>query len=116
MSVKKLFLLAVVFLAFSCKQDHEVPDNLLSKSEMVKLLIDIRIAEGKVNNLNLRSDSARSLFRIMEDAIFKAHEIDTATYKSSYQYYMLNPEEALSISDAVLDSLKLRQQRTNSVK
>ncbi len=114
--LKKVFLLAVIVLLGACKSDPEIPDNILSEPEMVQVLIDIRIAEGQVNGLSLNVDSANGLFHHLEKRIFEKYEIDSADYLDSYEYYMLNPQKFLRITDIVIDSLKVRQQRLNAPK
>jgi len=107
--VKKVFLLAVSFFVFSCSEKEEVPEWLLSEAQMVELLVDFRVAEGKVANLNIKNDSGAVVFKILERKVFEAHQIDTTIYKNSYQYYILHPEKAVGIFDAVLDSLNSMQ-------
>ncbi|MGW8121107.1 DUF4296 domain-containing protein [Roseivirga echinicomitans] len=113
--MKKLFLLAVSCLFFTCGSNEQVPEGLLTESQMVKLLVDIRVAEGKVTHLLLTPDSAQKVFNILERRIFEEHGIDTTAYKSSYQYYLLHPKLGGSIFTAAMDSLNIMKERvTNS--
>lgn len=112
--MKKLFLLAVSCLFFSCGKTEEVPEGLLSQEQMIELMIDIRIAEGEVVNLLLTKDSAQALFKTLEDKIFETHNVDTTYYKDSYQYYLLHPDEGAVIYSAVLDSLNLMKEKISS--
>lgn len=112
--MKKVFLLAVVSLLVGCKNEPEIPDYVLSEEKMVQLLIDFRLAEGKVNGLNMPSDSARGLMRYLESRILDEHEVDSMDYLKSYEYYMLNSQQYLRINDIVIDSLKVRLQRVTS--
>ena len=114
--LKKVFLLTVVVLLGACESAPEEPTNVLSEAKMVDIMIDVRIAEGQVNGLSLSQDSARGLYDYLENMIFETHEIDSAEYVQSYEYYMLNPMKMLRITDAVLDSLKVRQQRLTAPK
>ena len=109
--LKSLFLLTVLLLIGSCDSKPERPEDIMSESEMVEVLIDIRIAEGQVSGLTLTADSARVLFSYLEKDIFNKFQVDSAIYLKSYEYYMLHPEEFLRITDIVLDSLKVRRQR-----
>ena len=109
---KNIFVLMVLPLMISCSgSPQEIPKDILTEGQMVDLLIDIRIAEGKVGTLSLGSDSSRNLYRILEKKIFEDHGVDTATYIKSHQYYLLNPERAMNITGILIDSLKVRQQR-----
>ncbi len=112
--LKKVFLLAVIALLFGCKEEETIPENVLSEEEMVKVLIDIRIAEGQVNALSISPDSATNLFQYIENRIFEEHDVDTMAYLKSYEYYMLNSEKFLRINDIVIDSLKVRLKKVTS--
>jgi hypothetical protein len=109
--VKKVFLLAVTLIVFSCGENEKDPEWLLSESEMVELLLDFRLAEGRATNLGINEDSAVVVFKALERNVFKVHQVDSSVYKESYQYYILRPERAMVIFDAVLDSLNVIQKR-----
>jgi hypothetical protein len=113
--VKNVFLLAVLLLVFSCKSEEGFPEGILTESEMVDLLIDIRILEGKVSVLSVGRDSSRVLYEKLERDIFEKHEMDSLVYRRSYQYYLVRPELYLSVNDIVLDSLKIRQDRVGQI-
>ncbi|MCE7991473.1 MAG: DUF4296 domain-containing protein [Roseivirga sp.] len=108
--IKKVLVLVVVLSLFSCKKEEKVPENILSKEKMVSLLIDLRIAEGRVATLTLSNDSSLNLFGELENKIFEDHGVDSLAYITSYQHYLLRPRQALYITDAVIDSLKVIQQ------
>lgn len=112
--MKKLFLLAVSCLFFTCGSNEDVPEGLLTESEMVELLVDIRVAEGKVTHLLLPQDSAQKVFKILENRIFEKYQVDTVAYKSSYQYYLLHPELGAKIFSTVLDSLNIMKERVTN--
>ena len=106
--MKKFFVLSVMLLVFSCHKKEKIPDNILSEVEMADLLIDIRIAEGKVGTLTLGKDSSTVIFKTLEKQIFEAHGIDSTIYVKSHNYYLLHPESYMRITDIVIDSLKYR--------
>lgn len=108
--MKKVFLYAVALIVFSCGEKEQIPEDILDEAEMVSMLIDIRIAEGKVATMNLNKDSSATIYRELEKQIFKNQQVDSAIYLKSYNYYLLNPEKFLSITEVLIDSLKLRQQ------
>lgn len=107
--MKNVFLLAVLLLVFSCKSDEEFPEGILTEREMVDLLIDIRIIEGKVSVLSVGRDSSRLLYKKLEREVFEKHKMDSLVYRKSYQYYMIHPELYLGVNNIVLDSLKIQQ-------
>tara|TARA_A100000171_G_C2115718_1_gene137680 strand:+ start:154 stop:498 length:345 start_codon:yes stop_codon:yes gene_type:complete len=114
--VKKLFLLAVCCLFFTCGSKEELPEGLLSESEMIDIMVDIRVAEGKVTHLLLPADSAKKVFKILEKRIFEEHNVDTVAYKKSYQYYLLHPEKASVIFSTTLDSLSVMKERDTNLR
>lgn len=107
--MKKVFLFAVVLLVFSCSAKEEIPDDILGEMEMVNLLIDIRVAEGKVGTITLSKDSSAQIYRILERRIFEEHDIDSAIYVKSHNYYLLHPKKYMRITDIVIDSLKYKK-------
>lgn len=108
--IKKVLVLVVVLALFSCEGKEEVPEDIMSKEQMISMLIDLRMAEGKIATLTLSTDSSTNLFKELEKRIFLEHEADSTSYTKSYQYYLLRPQQALYITDAVIDSLKVIQQ------
>ncbi len=112
---KKLFLLAVLLIFTACgKDDVAIPQDVLTKEQMVDLLIDIRIAEGMVGSVTMSEDSARAVFQAFEKRIFKEHQIDSVSYTRSHNFYLMHPNIYLEVTDAVLDSLKARNSRQYS--
>lgn len=107
--IKKVFPAAAAFLLFSCGGTKQSGD-ILPPQTMINMMADLRILEGRVTVLNLGRDSSQNLYRELEKRIFDKYRVDSLTYVKSYQYYLLRPEEALLITDAVIDSLTARQQ------
>lgn len=111
---KKLFLLAVTLFVFSCGKDESIPDDILSKEQMVDIMIDIRMAEGKVGSVTMGTDSANFIFKVLEKRILNEHGLDSASYVKSYNYYLMHPQVFLEVTDIVLDSLKVRNSQQYS--
>lgn len=88
-----------------------MPKDVLTKEEMVPLLLDIYIGESKVNNLRLSRDSSMALFAVYEEELFKKYEVTDSTYRRSMTYYYNHPDKLEAIYGIVLDSLNLREQR-----
>lgn len=109
--MRKVFLAIVLATTmFACVNKQEKPKGVLSQSEMVAFLIDMHIAEARVNDLSVRRDSAVYLFEVMEDSLFRKHGIAAdSIYLASYEYYLNNIGEMEKIYSAVVDSLSLRE-------
>lgn len=82
----------------------------MSEAQMIGVLIDVHLAEAKINQLRISKDSASKVFNIFEKDIFEKHQIKDSVYKMSYTYYLDNPKKMELIYNAVVDSLSLREQ------
>ena len=114
MRTKLLILCYVVLLA--CGKEERVPEDVLPKEKMVSFLIDIYVAEGKVQNLRVSRDSAIALFEVYEEKLFEEHDIDKDTYVKSMSYYYDHPQKLELIYETVLDSLNLKEQQLKEKK
>ena len=104
--------IAIVVLA-SCSKE-ERPEGIIPHDQMIPILIDVYISEGRVNSINLKRDSSLQLFEVVEEEIFKKHNVTDSSYRRSMIYYYDNPIEMEQIYEVVLDSLNLREQRMNA--
>lgn len=105
--MKKKFCLMVTCILFGCISEVKIPDDVMSKNEMISFLIDVHILEAKMGQLSLSRDSAYEVFSHFESEIFEQHEVDDSLYNKSLEFYYMNPEIMEEIYEAVLDSLSL---------
>ena len=87
-------------------------EAVLPPQKMAAFLVDVYIAESRVEKATLNRDSAIKLFIPYEQLIMKKHGISDSLLKHSYQYYMEHPRDYEKIYDAVIDTLSLREQLT----
>ena len=106
--LKKLIILLWIVLV-SCQEKMEKPKNLLTKSQMIDLLVDIHLTETKVKELYLKRDSSNKLFRILEKEVLMRQKTTDSIYKKSFLYYLDDMEKMEEIYSAVVDSLSLRE-------
>lgn len=86
------------------------PSNLLPEDKMVDILEDIHLTESKVNNLAMgSSDSSLAIFKKLETDILKKHQVDTADFRKSYQYYVTEPEEFKAIYNKIVEHLEVKK-------
>ncbi|QNL20814.1 DUF4296 domain-containing protein [Hyphobacterium sp. CCMP332] len=105
----KSALLAIGIIFFlSCNEGQTNKEGIIEKSKMTNILVDIHIAEAKVNQAKLPMDSALSYYKYLESNIYEKYEIDSAQFNSSMHYYAENIKELDKIYETVLDSLNLR--------
>lgn len=109
--MKKLLPILLLLLGcWACKQKNTTPEGILPKDKMVSFLIDMHIAEARINDLSLRRDSAERFFKIVEDSLFRKNGItNDSIYIKSYEYYLRDVEGLDEIYSAVVDSLSLRE-------
>jgi len=109
--VRNILLIAAIITICSCsKKAEEVPAGIVSKPQMVDILIDIHIVEAKINQLRINKDSANKVFTIFEKDIFEKHKVQDSVYRKSYGYYLDHPKVMEEIYNAVVDSLSYREQ------
>ncbi len=97
-------------MILGCAKNNPIPDNILDKDKMVKILVDIHLCEAKCGQSFLRGDTAKTLYARMENELFIKYKISKQSYLNSYQYYMNNLSEFDDIYARVVDSLSLREQ------
>jgi hypothetical protein len=107
-----LVVLLLVILT-SCKKELKAPENLLDKTRMVDVLIDIHLLEAKLDALSIDKDSTTILYRAYELEVFEKHQITPELYQESYQWHFSHLRSLNDIYATVIDSLMLRQQSKN---
>jgi hypothetical protein len=112
---KLTWLLPVmVGVLISCSKP-KTPEGILTQPEMVKALMDIYIAEEKVNRLGLQRDSSVELFDSLKLRTFERLELSDSSFKRSLNYYTSRPREMELIYSALVDSLQLKEQKAPSI-
>lgn len=108
-----LLALAAPLLLTQCDRPEEPtpPAQLLPRERLVGLLIDLHIAESRVEASGLPPDSARALYRQQTKDLYWRHETDEPTLRQSITYYAIHGKDLEEIYAAVTDSLAARQAR-----
>ena len=104
----KYFILLTFFIITSC--DSEINEDIVNKEKMVKILIDMHLAEEAIENLSFDKDTLEALFARKEQEILEKYSISEELYRKSYSYYFFEPEELDKVYAVMLDSLLLYQQ------
>lgn len=108
---------AIVLAAWtvvSCGSDKK-PDDVLTREQMATVLIDLYITEEKVSRLRLKTDSATRVMRYFENTILTGADVSDSIWRKSYNWYAHRPQELQAVYAIVIDSLHLREQRTDMV-
>ncbi|CAN5433471.1 hypothetical protein BH09BAC1_BH09BAC1_24710 [soil metagenome] len=105
----RVLLIFMLAASFGCNQGDGPPSNMLSEEQMVKVLVDLHLAEARTELLYLPQDSIRPLLETRYTEIFAEHNIDTAAFNQSFAYYERNPERMDSLYQKVIDDLVERE-------
>lgn len=105
--LKIIFPFAVIISHFGCiKQAYEEPEMFLSENKMVSIFVDIHIFEAQIELMNLKPDSALTVYRALEGKkIWDKHNINKEQFESNHQYYLNQQEVFEKIYIKVVDSL-----------
>ncbi|MBR9999246.1 MAG: DUF4296 domain-containing protein [Cyclobacteriaceae bacterium] len=107
--MKKLLAFCFLILLSGCVEKDKIPDNIMSKQEMVDFLIDLHIVEARISLARFPNDSIKLFFPEIEDSLYRKHQVTDSLYKKSYQYYLQHISLMEEIYSAVVDSLSLRE-------
>ena len=115
----KRFFLAILFLILTqaCTSPVEpAPADVLSPRKMTGIMVDIHVAESRIETMGLVSDTAAVYFKNMQDEIFKKHQITEQQFYKSYDYYLHNVSELDKIYEKVVDSLSVTEVEATQLK
>ncbi|UKM65259.1 DUF4296 domain-containing protein [Flavobacteriaceae bacterium GSB9] len=106
MIFRKLMLcLGLVFVVVGCNniKSPEKPENLISKKEMVNILIDAKLitAASSVNKRMMRDSGV-----VVSSYVFKKYNIDSLQFVESNNYYAFHLKDYEAIYAQVSDSLE----------
>lgn len=99
----------ILILTACSSSTDDKPEYILPKEKMVAFLIDSHMKEGQLTAAKISKDSARVLFKDIEQDLYKEHDIDSVQFLESYHYYLDHVEQLADIYDAVIDSLSLKE-------
>jgi hypothetical protein len=109
--VKKSFLILLVGLLIqACTSPVDpAPADLIPEKKMTAILVDIHIAESRIENMGLPYDSAAVYYQNLQKEIFKKHQVAPEKFFRSYDYYVTNVSELDKIYEKVVDSLSVKE-------
>ena len=100
-----LILLLALVLVFSCKGKKSPPPGILSEDQMVMVITDIQLTEGKVSALPVSYDSSQVLYSLLEKEVFLKHSVSDSLFTQSMLYYLEDAKAMEQIYARVIDSL-----------
>ncbi len=69
---------------------------------------DIYLLEFKITELRVRADSAAAVFEKYQREYFGQNNLDTGTYRASYEFYLSRPDLLEQVYAIIADSLSLK--------
>lgn len=101
--MRKILYIIILFFSISgCKPG--IPEDIIQPDEMAKVLHDIHLTDGFVNNIG-RPDSAKIIAAAYYKGIYKKYDIDSALYARSMAYYYNDPKALNTIYAKVTGKL-----------
>lgn len=109
--MKKSFLILLAGLLIqACTSPLDpAPADLIPEKKMTAILVDVHIAESRVESMGLPHDSALVFFQHQQRQIFKKHRVPADQFFRSYDYYVTNVSELDKIYEKVVDSLSVKE-------
>lgn len=104
----KFSIVVIVFLVFfySCKNDNNIPSNLIKPNIMADILVDIAIAEGFSESYLFKDTLSKkdSVLKKEISKVLQMHNIKQQQFSKSYQFYANRP----NLYKVVFDSANAR--------
>tara|TARA_B100000780_G_C20984055_1_gene393357 strand:- start:22 stop:456 length:435 start_codon:yes stop_codon:yes gene_type:complete len=115
--IQVMFAFAMVLNLTSCiDKSSKVPENVMSKEEMVEVISESQLIEairqrGTILPKDLNpQDEAKRQYALL----FEKHNITEDQFKESYQWYLEHPQLLAEIYDLVLEQLTKEQANIQS--
>jgi hypothetical protein len=108
--MKVLYFISIIILT-ACSKEVDIPGDIIGKQEMSQILIDIHLLEGKIKNLKIEGDTSFEFYDHFEKQIFANHQIDSASFKRSLNFYLANPQLMEQIYLPIVDSLTVLEKQ-----
>ncbi|HLZ16669.1 MAG TPA: DUF4296 domain-containing protein [Cyclobacteriaceae bacterium] len=108
--MQKLWIIFLFIGMVSCHPDKK-PEGILTQPQLSALLVEIYLAEARVDQVPVTKDSSIRFYLPFEEKLLKRKGITDSLLKKTYTYYLAHPKELEQVYDAVIDTLALREQR-----
>ncbi|HMJ68948.1 MAG TPA: DUF4296 domain-containing protein [Cyclobacteriaceae bacterium] len=106
-------MLIILVFSAGCQQE-KMPPGVLSKEDYAEYLVNIYVAEAKLNTLAITPDSAMKLFQPYEQSLQQKFGKSDSAVQKTYQWYLSHPREWEEVYTAVIDTLNLLEQKAST--
>lgn len=108
-----IYMLIFLVFASGCQQE-KTPPGVLNKKDYAEYLVNIYVAEAKLNTYAITPDSAMELFLPFEQSLQEKFSTNDSVIQKTYQWYLAHPEQLEQVYTAVIDTLNLLEQKANT--
>ena len=111
----KNYLLILICLLFSCSNsDEKIPENILSKNTFESILKEIHLAEATFELHKIKGmGKAKNELANSYQNIYSEYAISEEDFKTTLEYYSVNPEKLEKIYDKILKELTKQRATLN---
>ncbi|HXI01266.1 MAG TPA: DUF4296 domain-containing protein [Sphingobacteriaceae bacterium] len=99
--LKPCVFLVIFFL--SCAKT--VPENLIPEDKMISVLTDVHLASGTTS---ANGDSVIQTISTYLNMVYRKHNIDTALFRESLQYYSKDPTLLANMYEKIVKDLEVK--------
>lgn len=108
-----LYSLIILVVLSGCQQEKP-PVGVLNKKDYAEYLVNVYVAEAKLNTFTITPDSSMKLFQAFEQSLQQKFSASDSTVQKTYQWYLARPEQWEEVYTAVIDTLNLLEQKANT--
>lgn len=102
--IKNVFLLLGLCFFSSCiNQDVRVPERVLSKTEMVPIMVDMHLVEGARSGKLILGDTNQLPDYYAK--VYAKHNVSEDDFKASFHWYGEHPEKLQEVFEEVIVEL-----------
>ena len=106
--MRNILLIILSLLLFSCEEEENVPDYVLSVDKFAEVLTDFQTAEAIVRLGYNRTKDSLTYNDSIYSAVFRKHDISKYEFDSNYTYYSNQPKVFEAIYEEVITKLSER--------
>jgi DNA-directed RNA polymerase subunit H (RpoH/RPB5) len=105
---KEIWVLFFVLIAILGCKHEDIPKEIISKENMIGLLVDMHITDAYLNQVS-NNDTLQMEAKARYNFIFKQHHTDSVKFSRSLKYYSLRSKDLNDMYKKVMDSLDVMQ-------
>lgn len=104
------FCLCFIFFIACSKKEEKIPENILPKDKMIKVMVDVHIAEAAIQNKYLSlNDSTKKIAAGYYRNLFEKNKITEQQFRESFLYYAHHLDLFNKIYEEVINELSKKQ-------